>query len=74
MGLPVIASDIPTNRELFKRHGNIHLYDLTKPEELQTCREKTFTAPPATIDYGSLDRYRTGEVARRHVEAYSTLL
>jgi glycosyltransferase involved in cell wall biosynthesis len=74
MGLPVIASDIPTNRELFNRHGKIHLYDLAKPEELQTCLEKIFTAPPAVMDYGNLDLYRTGEVARRHVEAYSTLL
>ena len=26
LGLPVIASDIPTNRELYERHGGIYLF------------------------------------------------
>ncbi len=74
MGLPVIASDIPTNRELFHRHGKIQLFCLAKPEELQFCLEKVFTALPAAVDYGELNLYRTREVARRHLEAYLTLL
>lgn len=74
MGLPVIASDIPTNRELFQRHGKIHLFNLAKPEELQAGLEKIFTTSISAIDYGNLDLYRTGEVARKHLDAYLTLI
>jgi len=74
MGLPVIASDIPTNRELFDRHGRIALFGLSKTEELQSLFAKAYTAPAERIDYGDLTMYRTTEVARRHMDAYLSLL
>jgi len=73
LGLPVIASNIPTNRELLQRHGKIELVNLTRPEELLSLLETLLTTPRARIDYGNLDMYRTTEVAHRHVEAYQLL-
>jgi len=74
MGLPVIASDIPTNRELMNRHGKIDLFDLTRPEELTSLLEKHLNAPPSIIDYGDLGIYRATAIAQRHAEAYLGLL
>lgn len=70
MGLPVLASDIPTNRELQRRHGKVHLYDLATPEELLWQLETLFTRPPGVVDYGPLTPYTAQAVAARHAEAY----
>jgi len=74
MGLPVLASDIPTNRELRDRHGKIVLFDLSRPDDLLDLLDQFLKATPERIDYGDLGLYRRMEVARRHVEAYSGLL
>jgi glycosyltransferase involved in cell wall biosynthesis len=74
MGLPVLASDIPTNRELLNRHGKIHLFNLGDPEELIHLLERMQTAPVSIIDYGDLEMYRTTQTARRHLDAYLEIL
>ncbi len=73
MHLPIIASDIPSNRELHSRHGKIMLFNLTRPDELVDLLKNTLTQHPDRIDYGNLEIYRTTAVAQRHLQAYLSL-
>ena len=72
LGIPVIASDIPTNRELHSRHGNMNLY--SNPDELIDLLQKLHTQNHNFISYGDLSIYRATQIARKHLQAYNEAL
>jgi glycosyltransferase involved in cell wall biosynthesis len=78
MGAPVIASDIPTTRELHAAHGcRYRLFEKDRQEDLVRCMEDAYRAGAASrprVDYGDLSGYFYENVARRHVEVYRSLM
>jgi glycosyltransferase involved in cell wall biosynthesis len=77
-GAPIIASKIPTNRELNQRHNDqMFLFDLDKSEQFiqyMCLLDRDGDEIRKRLNYGDLSQYSYKHIAQIHCKLYSSLL
>jgi hypothetical protein len=76
--IPIIISNIPTSIELNRKHNNqMFGFDLNDEEQgmniLKTL-DKDFASIKRSLNYGDLSQYSFDNVAKKHLEIYSSLM
>ncbi|PRX35675.1 glycosyltransferase involved in cell wall biosynthesis [Orenia metallireducens] len=73
--IPIIASNIPTNVELNRRHGSkMYMFELDDINELCSKMEEVYNLDIGDVQYSNLELYHPKEIAKRHKLLYKRVL